>query len=102
MAKNNTMETLLTQALAIPVKAGPISGCGRAYVVFSGEKAQIKEVAKAAKVLNRIFQKKAYGVGDQCSLRWLRQRNGARACPGQGNGRFLELAGSPMLHGCCW
>ena len=38
------------------------SGCGRAYVVVGGERAEINAISAACKKMNLMFLRKAYGV----------------------------------------
>jgi hypothetical protein len=38
------------------------SGCGRAYIVISGERAEINAISAACKKMNLMFLRKAYGV----------------------------------------
>jgi len=56
------LNKVLADAFASPIARERGIGCGRVYVVIS-DKAQAKLVEKAAKKLDKIFQKKAhYGM----------------------------------------
>lgn len=52
----------LEAAKAAPVTPAPACGCGRAYVVVSGERPVINAVSAAAKKLGLTFLRKAYGT----------------------------------------
>jgi hypothetical protein len=59
------VEVALKAANAAPFRAeGGRGGCGRAYVCVSGSKEEIRFVAAVCKKMGLIFQRKAYGVGD--------------------------------------
>lgn len=45
-----------------PYAPAPAGGCGRAYVILTGPKEQIKLVVKACTALGLMFLKKAYGT----------------------------------------
>ncbi len=60
-------EILAAMTTAFSIKATPngTSGCGRVYVVVSGDRSTINAVAAAAKKLNVIFQRRAhYGMSN--------------------------------------
>jgi hypothetical protein len=52
----------LSAAWAAPVTPQAASGCGRAYVCVSGDKATVTAFAAAAKKLGLLFLRKAYGT----------------------------------------
>lgn len=52
----------LEAAKAAPVTAAPACGCGRAYVVVSGDRATVNAVSAASKKLGLTFLRKAYGT----------------------------------------
>lgn len=52
----------LKAANEAPYERATISGCGRAYVVASGDKAEVTAFAAAAKKLGLKFMRKAYGT----------------------------------------
>lgn len=63
MAQMTQVLDALRAAQAAPSSPVRASGCGRAYVCVSGDKATIKAVAAACKTLGLIFQRVGYGVG---------------------------------------
>ena len=94
MLTKNEIETILAEATIASLSAPPLrgSGCGRAYVCVSGEKAEITAVAAVCKKMGLLFQRKGYGVSnaiymgyDNCDGRALAKAKAfAEACAARG------------------
>ena len=54
---------VLAAAWSAPYEPARSSGCGRAYVCVSGDRATVHAVSAAAKKLGILFLRKAYGTG---------------------------------------
>jgi hypothetical protein len=62
MATKTEVLEALTAALAAPYVATPACGCGRAYVVPTGDRAEVNAFAAACRKAGVTFYRKAYGV----------------------------------------
>jgi len=67
MGKNSELESKVAVAIReandAPYIAARASGCGRAYVCVSGDRALIKAVKKVCEQSGLIFNAQGYGVG---------------------------------------
>jgi len=56
------VKSALEAANAAPFGSSPACGCGRAYVVVSAPKEEVKMVEAACKAMGLMFLKRAYGT----------------------------------------
>lgn len=88
-------------ALRPAPKTGAFGGCGRVYVVVSGDRATINAVAAAAKKLGVIFQRKAYyGLRNALYVGY-DNADGRALARGEAIAEHLTAAGIPAYSEAC-